>query len=108
MWSCVGPIYEYLGSQLGGFFTIWTPFWATKQLEPSKPVDGSKHLQKQRTFKSNVTFKYKELQDATGQFCRKNLIGHGGFAKVRPSETGSIYQFKMINAASLPCRISGE
>lgn len=82
MWSCVGPIYEYFGSQLGGFFTVWTPFWATKQLEPSKPVDGSKHLQKQRTIKSNVTFKYKELQDATGQFCRKNLIGHGGFAKV--------------------------
>jgi len=86
MCSCVAPIYAYLGTQLSSFFNTWTPWtdaW-TKRLEIDrpKPANGSKHLLKQPTLKSNVTFKYQELQDATGSFCKKNLIGVGGFAKV--------------------------
>lgn len=86
MCSCVTPIYAYLGSQLSSFFNTWTPWTAawTKRLEIDGPklANGSKHLLKQPTLKSNVTFRYKELQDATGSFSKKNLIGVGGFAKV--------------------------
>lgn len=90
MCSCVAPIYVYLGTQLSSFFNTWTTWnaWTawTKRLEidsrPKGANGGSKHLLKQPTLKSNVTFKYQELQDATGSFCKKNLIGVGGFAKV--------------------------
>lgn len=86
MCSCVAPIYAYLGSQLSSFFNTWTPWTAswTKRLEidGAKLANGSKHLIKQSTLKSNVAFQYAELQEATGSFCKKNLIGVGGFAKV--------------------------
>lgn len=85
MCSCVAPIYAYLGSQLSTFFSSWAT-WAgwTKRLEGERPKGGEslKHLPKQPTLKSNVTFTYKELEAATGGFSKKNLIGVGGFAKV--------------------------
>ncbi|XP_024360261.1 leucine-rich repeat receptor protein kinase EMS1 isoform X2 [Physcomitrium patens] len=83
MCSCVAPIYVYLGSQLSTFFNTWI-VW-NKRLDLGKPKtsnNGLKYLPKQPTLKSNVTFKYKELEDATGGFNKENLIGVGGFAKV--------------------------
>ncbi|KAG0556380.1 hypothetical protein M758_11G047800 [Ceratodon purpureus] len=86
MCSCVGPIYVYLGAELSSFFNTWVGWsaWPLKRLENEnlKAANGATHLVKQPTLKSNVTFKYKELQDATGSFNKKNLIGVGGFAKV--------------------------
>lgn len=97
MCSCVTPIYAYLGSQLSSFFNTWTPWTAawTKRLEIDGPklANGSKHLLKQPTLKSNVTFKYKELQDATGSFSKKNLVGVGGFAKVCAEANLLVYSF---------------
>jgi hypothetical protein len=88
MYSCVGPIYVYLGSQISSVFTTWAAWaaWPLKSLQDENPkaANGSKLLLKQPTLRSNVTFKYRELQDATGSFSKKNLIGVGGFAKVRP------------------------
>lgn len=85
MCSCVAPIYVYLGSQLSSFFqswTIWTVWNKRFDIERPKGINGVEHLQKQLTLKSNVTFKYKELEEATAGFSKKYLIGVGGFAKV--------------------------
>lgn len=94
MSSCVGPIYVYLGSQLSSLFSTWAAWttWPLKQVENENPkaVNGSRHLVKQPTLKANVIFRYKELQDATGLFNKKNLIGVGGFAKVCSSILSSI------------------
>lgn len=80
MYSCVGPIYVYLGSHLSSVFSSWAAWaaWPLKRLQDDNP----KLLLKQPTLRSNGTFKYRELQDATASFSKKNLIGVGGFAKV--------------------------
>jgi hypothetical protein len=99
MCSCVAPIYAYLGSQLSTFFSSWAT-WAdwTKRLEGERPKGGDslKHLPKQPTLKSNVTFTYKELEAATGGFSKKNLIGVGGFAKVLLSSFFWISSFMLL------------
>lgn len=62
--------------------------------KPKTSNNGLKYLPKQPTLKSNVTFKYKELEDATGGFNKENLIGVGGFAKVRRfSDPSSFFLF---------------
>ena len=75
----------YLGNQLSTLFSSWATWdaWTKRlEIEQTKSVKDVKHLPKQPTLKSNVAFRYKELEEATAGFSKKNLIGVGGFAKV--------------------------